>query len=251
MKTKLLYNLFMGLMISSMGLSLLFLWRYKELKKLTINKDLQITDLSNQLESESIKRNILEKTLSEKVNPGYGHTCGIRYTFPPITKYDETDQAYYWDINDEWPYEANLISKISASKNAIAFFRPTYNGTDAIKKAIFAGCIQNNGKYKNNDEFIQSLKSALKKYNDSLTPNSKSGSGSALDKYTIEEIKYSTKWNQPVVELKVKSLNVISVYTIFVTPSQIYEIRLGGGNETDLSIQNEAQQIFDSLQFTE
>lgn len=166
----------------------------------------------------------------------------------------EQGSGRFWDFPRGSSYP-HLLSKLPSWDDtnfdiqAMAAFASPEEASGYVSQAVAVSCIPNNGQFATNAELITSLELQLNEYNTST--EEKGGMQPAT--YTIKANQPTQRWGQDVVDLVVAAgdsgeNSSESTYTMFVTPKNIYEIRVFGATEDDFVIQT-GKQIFENLRF--
>lgn len=181
--------------------------------------------------------------------------CSVKFAIPPKeVPYLGTD-GRFWDFPRGAAYP-NLLSKVFPSnqeyKQAIAMFASPDEASGYIAQAVAVSCIQNNGRFADNNTLISSLTTAIDEYNKSIGEK-----GMQASTYTIKTNTQTTRWGEQVVDLSISEYflnsggqpysNIVE-YTMFVSPQYIYEVRIFG-TTTDSFVKDTAKKIFDNLSF--
>lgn len=186
--------------------------------------------------------------------------CGVRFAIPPklepyYTPYDPnrllsvTDymgSGRFWDFPRGGSYP-NLLSKVllvnQEYKQAITMFVAPEEASGYISQAVVVSCIPNNSRFANNSALISSLTAEIDKYNKSTGEK-----GMQASTYKIKSNIMVSRWSKGVVDLIVAEDSVDTLYTMFVTPQYIYEVKLFG-ETTNVFVKDTAKKIFENLSF--
>lgn len=166
----------------------------------------------------------------------------------PFVSVDQL-QGRYWDFPRGGAYP-HMLSKFpgfdesNLEMQAITMYASDIEASGYVSQAVAVSCMPNNGQYVSTSELLPILSSQLESYN-SLK---REDSGQQASNYTITSSIPTQRWNQNVIDLVVQEDTRQANYTIFVTPSYIYEVKVFGESKDDF-VKETAQKIFENLVF--
>lgn len=195
--------------------------------------------------------------------------CAVKLPIPPKEEpfykpYDPNKQpsvtadvgsGRFWDFPRGVVYP-NLLSKLpngyETHKQTPTAYATEAEASGYVSSAIIVSCIPNTNSV-DNQEMLNMLNQGLQNYNQENTERM------GATRYTIKSSKETNRWNNNVYDFTMSEYfknpggqpftNSVE-YTMFATPSFIYEIRIMGATN-DSFVKDTAQKIFDNLQFSE
>ncbi|PIP64016.1 hypothetical protein COY89_01410 [Candidatus Roizmanbacteria bacterium CG_4_10_14_0_8_um_filter_36_36] len=163
---------------------------------------------------------------------------------PPVT--EDEGSGRFWDFPRGVSYP-KLLSKLLIGdvewKQASATYAATDEASGYFSQTVVVSCIPNGGRYTNNSALIASLSTELDRYNTSDVEKEMQPAT-----YKIKNSVPLSRWGEDVIDLVVTEGIVDNKYTIFVTPQNIYEVKVFGNTNNDF-VKETAQKIFNNLLF--
>lgn len=188
--------------------------------------------------------------------------CDVEFAIPPKKEpyyypadpsrapsvINEQGSGRFWDFPRGGVYP-NLLSKLPSWDDtnfdiqAVTMFASPEEASGYVSQAVVVSCIPNNGQYSTNSQLLSILNSKLNEYNASTEEK-----GMQSSTYIVKTNTQTQRWGQGVVDLVITEGSSNIEYTMFVTPKNIYEVKMFGATE-DSFVRQTAKQIFDNLRF--